>query len=48
MHNAGFAALGLDAVYLPLEAADAADFVAFARGARPVGREHHRAVQGRI
>lgn len=31
MHNAGFAALGLNAVYLPLEAADAADFVTFAR-----------------
>lgn len=31
MHNAGFAALGIDAVYLPLEAADAEDFVAFAR-----------------
>lgn len=31
MHNAGFAALGVDAVYLPLEAADADDFVAFAK-----------------
>jgi 3-dehydroquinate dehydratase / shikimate dehydrogenase len=31
MHNAGFAALGLDAVYLPLQAADADDFVAFAK-----------------
>jgi 3-dehydroquinate dehydratase/shikimate dehydrogenase len=31
MHNAGFSALGLDAVYLPLQAADADDFVAFAR-----------------
>ena len=30
MHNAGFAALGLNAVYVPLEARDAADFVAFA------------------
>jgi 3-dehydroquinate dehydratase / shikimate dehydrogenase len=33
MHNAGFAALGLNAVYVPLEAADADDFVAFARHA---------------
>lgn len=31
MHNAGFAALGIDAVYLPLHAADADDFVAFAQ-----------------
>jgi 3-dehydroquinate dehydratase/shikimate dehydrogenase len=31
MHNAGFAELGLNAVYLPLEAADAEDFVSFAR-----------------
>jgi shikimate dehydrogenase len=31
MHNAAFAAAGLDAVYLPLPAADADDFVAFAR-----------------
>jgi 3-dehydroquinate dehydratase/shikimate dehydrogenase len=30
MHNAAFAATGLDAVYLPIEAADAADFLAFA------------------
>ena len=30
MHNAGFAALGLNAVYVPLEARDADDFVAFA------------------
>lgn len=30
MHNAGFRALGLDAVYLPLAAADAGDFVSFA------------------
>jgi len=34
MHNAGFAALGLNAVYLPLEARDADDFVAFAKGMR--------------
>jgi 3-dehydroquinate dehydratase/shikimate dehydrogenase len=31
MHNAGFAALGLNAVYVPLHAADVDDFVAFAR-----------------
>jgi 3-dehydroquinate dehydratase/shikimate dehydrogenase len=31
MHNAAFAALGIDACYLPLEAADADDFVDFAR-----------------
>jgi 3-dehydroquinate dehydratase/shikimate dehydrogenase len=31
MHNAGFAALGLNAVYVPLEASDAADLVRFAR-----------------
>ncbi len=30
MHNAGFAALGLNAVYVPLHARDADDFVAFA------------------
>ena len=30
MHNAGFSALGLNAVYVPLEASDADDFVAFA------------------
>jgi 3-dehydroquinate dehydratase / shikimate dehydrogenase len=31
MHNAGFAALGLNAAYLPLEASGVDDFVAFAR-----------------
>ena len=31
MHNAGFRHFGLDAVYLPLQAADAGDFVQFAR-----------------
>jgi 3-dehydroquinate dehydratase/shikimate dehydrogenase len=31
MHNAGFAALGLNAAYVPLEARDAEDFVRFAR-----------------
>jgi 3-dehydroquinate dehydratase/shikimate dehydrogenase len=30
MHNAAFAALGIDAVYLPLETADAADFFTLA------------------
>ena len=32
MHNAGFRCLGIDAVYLPLLAADAGDFIRFARG----------------
>jgi 3-dehydroquinate dehydratase/shikimate dehydrogenase len=31
MHNAGFSALGLNAVYVPLQAGDAEDFAAFAR-----------------
>jgi 3-dehydroquinate dehydratase/shikimate dehydrogenase len=31
MHNASFAAIGFDAVYLPLPAVDADDFVTFAR-----------------
>jgi 3-dehydroquinate dehydratase / shikimate dehydrogenase len=31
MHNAGFAQAGLNAVYVPLDARDAADFVTFAR-----------------
>ena len=31
MHNAGFRALGLNAVYVPLQAADIDDFVTFAR-----------------
>ena len=31
MHNAAFGSTGLDAVYLPLPAADAADFMTFAR-----------------
>jgi shikimate dehydrogenase len=31
MHNAGFAALGLNAAYLPLQTADADDFVAFGK-----------------
>ena len=32
MHNAAFRAMRLDAVYLPLPAVDAADFVAFGKG----------------
>ncbi|MGE0450152.1 MAG: shikimate dehydrogenase [Vicinamibacterales bacterium] len=32
MHNAAFAATGIDAVYLPLAAADVDDFLSFARG----------------
>lgn len=32
MHNAAFAAAGINAVYLPLPAVDADDFVTFARG----------------
>jgi len=37
MHNAAFAAAGVDAVYLPIEAADAADFLAFAAALRMAG-----------
>jgi 3-dehydroquinate dehydratase/shikimate dehydrogenase len=37
MHNAGFAALGLNAVYVPLHAADVDDFVAFARATQMRG-----------
>lgn len=37
MHNAGFNALGLNAVYLPLAASDADDFVTFAREMRMAG-----------
>jgi shikimate dehydrogenase len=37
MHNAGFRCLGIDAVYLPLLAADADDFLTFARGVRLSG-----------
>ena len=37
MHNAGFNALGLNAVYVPLEASDVDDFVAFARDMRMAG-----------
>ncbi|MGH9311387.1 MAG: shikimate dehydrogenase [Vicinamibacterales bacterium] len=37
MHNAGFAHFGINAVYLPLEAADAPDFVHFARAMRLAG-----------
>lgn len=37
MHNAAFAAAGLDAVYVPLEASDADDFLEFARAFRVAG-----------
>jgi 3-dehydroquinate dehydratase/shikimate dehydrogenase len=37
MHNAGFRALGLNAVYVPLQAADIDDFVTFARAIRMRG-----------
>jgi 3-dehydroquinate dehydratase/shikimate dehydrogenase len=37
MHNAGFSALGLNAVYVPLQARDVDDFVAFARATRMAG-----------
>jgi 3-dehydroquinate dehydratase/shikimate dehydrogenase len=37
MHNAGFAALGLKAVYVPLQARDAGDFAGFARRSRLAG-----------
>jgi len=37
MHNAGFAALGLNAVYVPLQARDVEDFVAFARATNMSG-----------
>jgi 3-dehydroquinate dehydratase/shikimate dehydrogenase len=37
MHNAGFSALGLNAVYVPLEASDVDDFVSFAKETRMAG-----------
>ena len=37
MHNAGFAEVGLNGVYLPFEAASAEDFVRFARAVRLSG-----------
>jgi 3-dehydroquinate dehydratase/shikimate dehydrogenase len=37
MHNAGFAALGLNAAYVPLHAHDVDDFVAFARATQMRG-----------
>jgi 3-dehydroquinate dehydratase / shikimate dehydrogenase len=37
MHNAGFNALGINAVYVPLEASDVDDFVTFARDMRMAG-----------
>ena len=47
MHNAAFAAAGIDAVYVPLEAADVDDFLTFARANRDPGRQRDRAVQAR-
>jgi 3-dehydroquinate dehydratase/shikimate dehydrogenase len=52
MHNAGFSALGIDAVYVPLEATDVEDFFEFAtalgvRGAS-VTAPFKRAALGRI
>ena len=41
MHNAAFAATGVDAVYLPLPAADADDFIDVRARARPEGRQRH-------
>ena len=46
MHNAAFAPRGIDAVYVPLAAADADDFLAFADGARRSRRERDDSVQG--
>lgn len=37
MHNAGFSALGLNAVYVPLQASDVEDFVTFARDMKLAG-----------
>lgn len=37
MHNAGFSALGLNAVYVPLQAGDVDDFATFARDTRMAG-----------
>src|SRR4029453_1554542 len=37
MHNAGFNALGINAVYVPLAASDADDFVTFARDMHMAG-----------
>ena len=42
----GFAALGLDAVYVPLEAARRRRFRPLRAGRDPQRRQHHRAVQG--
>ena len=47
MHNAAFRAAAIDAVYLPLPAADVDDFVTFARALRSEGRQRHDSVQGR-
>ena len=47
MHNAAFAAAGIDAVYLPLPAVDADDFLAFGRAIGDQRRERHDSSQGR-
>ena len=47
MHNAAYRAERRNAVYLPLPAVDAADFMAFAEAFDFAGRERHGSVQGR-
>ena len=47
MHNAAFAAAGIDAVYVPLRAADFDDFLTFAAAHGHRGRERHDSVQAR-
>ena len=47
MHNAAFRAAHLDAVYLPLAAADFEDFMHVRRRRRPGRRQRDGAVQGR-
>ena len=47
MHNAGFAALGLNAVYVPIESRDIAEFQGARRAARDAGRERDDSVQAR-
>ena len=48
MHNAAFAAAGIDAVYLPLPAVDADDFLAFGRAHRDQRRERDDSSQGLV
>ncbi len=47
MHNAAFRQTGIDAVYLPLPAADIDDFISFATAMQLRRRQRHRAVQAR-